>query len=164
MSSSICDPKSYPPGGGTGKGDNPCDDKPEVSPTKVTGCSCPPKKSAYGWRKAALILNVLPIFGQVINSALGKPNDCAQAFANSSAQYASAQTQFMTAAQKDTDAYASTVGIMRNIFNDTGSGPATGILPTAISVAMEPAVATIFYLRIIGIAVFLILLGVIFTL
>jgi len=162
--SSTCDPKNYPPAGGSGKGDNPCDDKPEVPPVEVTGCSCPPKNSAYGWRKFALILNVLPIIGQTVNSALGKPTDCSQAFANSSAEYASAQTQFMTVAQKDTDAYAKTVGIMANIFNDTGNGPATGILPTAISVAMEPAVATIFDLRIIGIAIFLILLGVIFTL
>ena len=162
--SSTCDPGKYPPAGGSGKGDNPCDDKPEVPPVQVSGCSCPPKNSAYGWRKFALISNIFPIVGQTINSGLGKPHDCTQAFANSSTEYASAQTAFMSAAQKDTQAYTQTVRIMANIFNDSGNGPATGILPTAISVAMEPAVATILYLRIIGVAIFLILIGVIFTL
>lgn len=161
-----CDPTKYPPAGGDGTGNNPCDDWPVIKPpVTVKGCHCPPRHSDYTARKWALALNVLPMVGQAINAGIGPVPDCSEAFANSGNAFADAQTELVHWMTKSSSAYDEVVGIMGSIFQvDPLSGEITGILPTAIDVAMQPAVSTATYLRIIGVAIFFVLVGVMFTL
>ena len=66
---------------------------------------------------------------------------------------------------KASTGFEQVVGIMGHTFEiDPHTNQVTGILATAIDVAMQPAVATVTYLRIIGVAIFFVLVGVLFTL
>lgn len=160
-----CDPMKYPPAGGDGTGDTPCDDWPIVPPVVIKGCNCPPKKSEYTSRKWLLGLNILPMVGQAINAGIGPVADCTESFASSSNEYAAAQTELVYWMNQATTSYEEVVGIMSNILKvDPRTGKNSGILPAAIDIAMQPAVATAVYLRIIGVAVFFVLVGVVFTL
>ena len=161
-----CDPTKYPPAGGDGKGDNPCDDWPVVNPpVKVKGCHCPPRRWEYVNRGWALGLNLIPFVGQAINIGIGPVPDCTEAFTHSSNSDADAQTELVYWMDKTSHAYAEVVGIMGNTFQvDPRTGAISGILATAIDVAMQPAVATATYLRIIGVAIVFVLVGVLFAL
>lgn len=159
-----CSLATYPPAGGNGKAANACDEWPYVSKTTVKGCACPPQKDAYGWRKAALFANVIPFVGQIFNSALGMPGNCQNEFKDSANVYRDAQTAFTAALSSIGQWTQSIINVFMDIYTpDTASGTATGILPATIKVAMQPGMHTSALLGIICVAVFFVLLGVIFT-
>jgi len=159
-----CSLSTYPPAGGDGKASNACDEWPYVSKTTVKGCTCPPNKDAYGWRKAALFANIIPFVGQVFNSALGMPGNCQDEFKDSADVYRDAQmafTKILSTIQWNAQAI---INVFTDIYSpDTESGTATGILPTAVKVAMQPGMHTSVLLGIISVAVFCVLFGVILT-
>lgn len=162
---SGCSLSTYPPAGGDGTGSTLCDEWPYVSATTVKGCTCPPAKTGYVARKSALFLNVVPFFGQIFNAMLKMPKNCQNEFKDSSDTYTKAQTKFValiTHVQWDSLAI---VEVFTQIYSpDTTSGKATGILPATIAIAMQPGIHTSVLLGIVAVAVFCVLLGVLFTL
>lgn len=161
----TCKSEDYPPAGGDGSGKGSCDDWPPVGDVTIDGCTCPPDKYAYGNRKGYLFFNLLPFIGPAINAGIGPVPDCTQAFADSANVYADAQTEFVQATSEARQDFTTVVDILQDIWKPAGrDDKATGILPTAVAVAMRPAISTIVYLKIIGIAIFLVLVGVVFTL
>ncbi len=158
-----CSLSTYPPAGGNGKASNACDEWPYVSSTTVKGCTCPPDKDSYGWRKAALFTKVIPFVGQVFSGALGMPGNCQKEFKDSADVYRNAQVKFtaiLTTLQWNA---LSIVNVFSRIYSLGPSGTATGILPAAIKVAMQPGMHMSVLLGIISVAIFCVLLGVIFT-
>jgi len=159
-----CSLSTYPPAGGDGKASNACDEWPYVSKTTVIGCTCPPHKDAYGWRKVALFTNIFPFVGQIFNSALGLPRNCQNEFKDSANVYQNAQMAFTKILSTIQWNAQSIIMVFTEIYQpDTASGSATGILPATIKVAMQPGMHTSVLLGIIAVAVFFVLLGVIFT-
>ena len=162
-----CDLTSYPPGGGDGSGTNPCDDWPDVPPGHVKGsggCQCPPDKGAYNRAKAAAFFNFIPMIGQVVTGAIGQPGNCQDEFKDSADTYLNAQKAFVAMCEAIEDRFLRIVQMMAQIYTgDTTDGNPTGILPDAVRAALASGMHTTMYLIVIAIAVFLVLLGVVFT-
>ena len=170
MTSSKCTDEylknHYPPAGGDGKGDNPCDDWPQVNPAHVKKegtCECPPDKGKYEATKAAAWLNIIPMIGSVISGAIGVPGNCLVSFNNSVNKYQDAQKEFVAMIQAMENRFESVVQVMGQIYTGETSGDPKGILPDAVRAAIAPVMHVTVYMTIIAVAVFLVLVGVVFT-
>lgn len=156
----------YPPSGGDGKGDSPCDDWPQVPPAKVKdsdGCTCPPNREVYDNYSQAALLAIFPMVGEVAIGALGMPPDCSKVFQKTADTYQSAQKEFVAMCRAMETDFEQVVNIMGKIFTSETDGHPKGILPDTIRAALAPGMHTTIYLAIIAGAVLLVLVGVVFT-
>ena len=132
----------------------------------IKGCTCPPRHAGYNGRRWAVsILSFIPIAGQAAIGALQPPHDCTNAFKGSAVEYSLQQTRFIQGLQKMDNKFKSIVMTLGQIFSSsTKPGEqAKGIMPTTMRVALAPGIHVAVYLSVIGVAVFLILMGVAFT-
>ncbi len=158
-----CDWSKYPPSGGDGKGTNSCDDWPPVKGAEPD-CACEPNRGKYNARKAMLFLNIIPMVGQAINAGAGMPGDCTDAFQDASEKYADANVRFTAVCQKSKHDFEVVVNALTDVYQpDPLTHTAQGILPTTVALALQPGMSTTLYLNIICAGIFLVLLGVLFT-
>jgi hypothetical protein len=156
----------YPPSGGDGSGDSPCDDWPHVPAAKVKDqddCRCPPDKGKYAAAKAAAFLNIIPMVGEVAISAIGIPADCSKYFQKAADAYQSAQKEFVAMCSAMEREFEQVVDVMREIFSEDTGGQPKGILPDTIRAALAPGMHITLYLALVSGAVLLVLVGVVFT-
>ena len=160
-----CNLDSYPSSGGSGTGENSCDDWPPVPQVTISkkDCVCPPDVAGYNWRRSAVFLNVIPFVGQAVNMGIGMPEDCLSILSASSNAFADQTSELVAKIEEFEDSWRTVAVTLSEIYSPSKNGKATGILPTAIEMALQPALSTTLYLGIISVSIFLVLLGVVFT-
>ena len=93
------------------------------------------------------------------------PSNCGPEFKDSAAEFVDAQTKFVSLVSHMEETFHEIVEDFSAIYRpDPITGEPTGILPDAVRAGLQPAMNTTVYLGIVGVATFLILLGVVFTL
>jgi hypothetical protein len=159
--------KDYPKQGGKGVPPyNACDEYPPVdgadSIKGEDGCNCPPPYPHTA--KAMAALNFIPFVGQILSSTVGQVKVCADLLADRKEKYQKAQEDFEEQANRNFDEMNEIVLTIGDVIKQPeGASKATGILPDTLDLLLAYSRHTSMYLTVIGVAVGLVLLGVVLT-
>jgi len=156
----TCDPTNYK--GGSGQNDNPCDEWPPAPKAQYPpGCPCPPDWGDYQGRKWGMsILGCIPFIGSGITAVWGLPKTCDEPYKDAIIKYKSAQAEAVATIAQIRHTWDEILQDFKEIYDPVTH---TGILPTSLGLMVTPALHTAVYIGICLFGLFLVLLGVLFT-